>query len=147
MGPYIFTARTESEDSRGLLTYVIGIIHLLERKSLSLQDSSKVAIQTAYIWLVYWAYLKCKSQKGIAGFILPLFSMQHINRKPVYRLNTFFMIKLVYLVNSVCSWPVNIEFTRFAIEQLLSFHLYCYICIYMDTTTWFYYWTSMLSLW
>jgi len=92
-----------------LLTYVTGgVIPLLERKSLSVQDSAKVAIWTAHIWLTHWIYLKCKSQKGIAGFMLPLFSMQHINRKPVYCLNAFFIIKLLFLFNSVCSLPVNI---------------------------------------
>lgn len=147
MGPYICTMRTESEDSR-VFTYVSGgLIRLLERKSLPLKDSAKVVIQTAYIRVVRWVYLKCKSQKSITGFILPLFSMQHINRKPIYCLNAFFMIKLVYLVNSVCSLPANIECTGFAIEQLLSFHLYWNFCLYMDITTWVYYWTGMLSLW
>lgn len=37
----------------------------------------------------------------------------------------FFMTKSVYIVNSVCSLPVNIECTRFAIKPLHSFHSYC----------------------
>lgn len=74
--------------------------------------------------------------------------MLHSNRRSVYCCNTFFkwLNWLSWLIN-FGFLPVNIEFTRFAIEQLLSFHLYHYFSVYMDTKSWFYKWTGMLYLW